>query len=417
MLNELNISINIDRLWERHNILAKFGQISKTGVNRQALSDEEIQARKQIIEWANKINLEISTDKAANIFFKLPGFDNNKPVVMTGSHIDSQPTGGRYDGVLGVLAGLEVLETIVENKIKISSPIEVVNWMNEEGSRFAPGMMGSAVFSGVRKLNDILDIEDSNGVSVSTEIQKMNNKIPDIKIIEYGQKIKSFIEFHIEQGPVLEDNNKQIGIVTGMQGKKTYSIEIIGKEDHVGTTPKSLRKDALLCAVNVLNKLYDILTDKNDTTRFSVGKLVVSPNAPSVVPSKVIFNIDLRHPENSKLKELDEIIKSTILKNSKPCNAKIFSLVNDDSLIFPEQMVKLIEKNTKKLGFPFMRINSGAGHDSKHIDKIAPSGMIFIPCKKGVSHHPDENVKKDDMFKGTMVLAETLIELANSNYK
>ena len=193
MLKELDISINIDRLWERHNILAKFGQISKTGVNRQALSVEEIQARKQIIEWAKNIDLEISTDKAANIFFKLPGFDDNNPPVLTGSHIDSQPTGGRYDGVLGVLAGIEVLETIIEKKIKINSPIEVVNWMNEEGSRFAPGMMGSAVFSGVRKLKDILDIEDSNGVSVSTEIQKMNKKFPDIKIIECGKKIRSFI--------------------------------------------------------------------------------------------------------------------------------------------------------------------------------------------------------------------------------
>ena len=414
MLKELKISIDIDRLWERHNILAKIGQTSNTGVNRQALSDDEIQARKQIIYWAKQINLEITSDKAANIFFKLPGIYNNRPSVMTGSHIDSQPTGGRYDGVLGVLAGLEVLETIVEHNIKICSPIEVVNWMNEEGSRFAPGMMGSAVFSGVRKLKDILDIEDSNGVKVSTEIKKLNNELSNIEVIECGQKIKSFIELHIEQGPILEDNNKHIGIVTGMQGKKTYLIEIIGKEDHVGTTPKSLRKDALMSSVKVLNELYNILSDEDDMIRFSVGKFVVFPNAPSVVPSKINFSIDLRHPENSKLMKLDKIIKSTILKFSNPCRANVKSLVNDDSVKFPDQMVSIIEKNTKKLGFSFMRINSGAGHDSKHINKIAPSGMIFIPCKKGVSHHPDEQINKNDMYKGTMVLAETLIELANN---
>ena len=416
MLKELNISINIDRLWDRHQTLAKYGQISKTGVNRQALSIEEIQARNKLIEWSKKINLEIYSDKAANIFFKLPGLNHNQPPVMTGSHIDTQPTGGRYDGVLGVLAGLEVLETIVENKININNSIEVVNWMNEEGSRFAPGMMGSAVFSGARKLKDILEIQDSNGVSVSTEITKMNEMISDTKTIECGKKIQSFIELHIEQGPVLEKQNKQIGLVTGMQGKRTYSVEINGKEDHVGTTPRSLRKDALATAIKIIEQLHKSIWDNDDIVRFTIGKFCVYPNAPSVVPSKVNFSIDLRHPDNSVLKKLDKNIQTIILNHSKPCTVKIQPLVNDKSVTFPNKIISLIENNNKKLGYTYMKINSGAGHDSKHINKIAPSGMVFIPCKNGVSHHPDEDVKKDDMFKGTMVLAETLIELANKVY-
>ena len=414
MSQTLNTSINIDRLWKRHNEIAEFGQIYKTGVNRQALSNEEMSARHKLVEWAKKIGLEVSVDEVSNIFFKLVGERADQPSVMTGSHIDSQPTGGRYDGTLGVLAGLEVLEFIIENGIKIQKSIEVVSWMNEEGSRFAPGMMGSGAFSGSREISDILKTKDSNGISVSSEITKMTREfVNETKIIKCGRALHSFIELHIEQGPILEKEKKIIGIVSGMQGKKTFMVQILGKEDHVGTCPKSLRKDALLATINIISELERCISGFGDAVRFTVGRLSVQPNAPSVVPREVEFSIDLRHPNDAVLKLIGEEIERIIQKFSHPCQSIVKALVDDLSVEFPEMICKVIENQTKQLGFRYMRLNSGAGHDSKHITKVCPTGMIFIPCRKGISHHPAEFVKKKDMFAGTMVLAKTLIELAN----
>ena len=344
--------INNNRLWQRHNELANHGKTENGGVNRQALSNEDLHARKHIINWLKKLNIEVYTDGAANLFFRLEGINKNSPPVLTGSHIDSQPSGGKYDGVFGVLAGIEIIEALRENNIVPKSPIEVVAWMNEEGSRFAPGMMGSGVYTGTRSIEDINKIKDDNGITVSSEIKKMHSSFPNLEIKEFGREIKCYIEAHIEQGPVLELEQKQIGIVTGIQGKRTFKIEVNGEENHVGTSPRIVRRDALVSAVNIIENLHNNIWDNEDVTRFTIGKLIVEPNVPSVVPSKVVFSIDLRHPDEKILIELGDKISQICLDNSKPCTVTTKELVHDKPFKFPEKVVSKIESFTKSsLGY------------------------------------------------------------------
>ena len=323
------------------------------------------------------------------------------------------PSGGKYDGVFGVLAGIEIIEALRENNIVPKSPIEVVAWMNEEGSRFAPGMMGSGVYTGTRSIEDINRIKDDNGITVSSEIKKMHSSFPNLEIKEFGREIKCFIEAHIEQGPVLELEHKQIGIVTGIQGKRTFKIEVTGEENHVGTSPRIVRRDALVSAVNIIENLHNNIWDNEDVTRFTIGKLIVEPNVPSVVPSKVVFSIDLRHPDEKILIELGDKISQICLDNSKPCTVTTKELVHDKPLKFPEKVVSKIESFTKELNIDFMRLPSGAGHDARYLHYFCPTGMIFIPCKNGISHSPSESVKKEDLVAGTQVLAETVWNYAN----
>ena len=412
-MKHISSLINNNRLWQRHNELANHGKTENGGVNRQALSNEDLHARKHIINWLKKLNIEVFTDGAANLFFRLEGINKDSPPVLTGSHIDSQPSGGKYDGVFGVLAGIEIIEALRENNIVPKSPIDVVAWMNEEGSRFAPGMMGSAVYTGARSIKDINRITDDNGITVSSEINKMHSSFPNLEIKEFGREIKCFIEAHIEQGPVLELEHKKIGIVTGIQGKRTFKIEVTGEENHVGTSPRIVRRDALVSTVKIIENLQNNIWDNEDITRFTIGKLIVEPNAPSVVPSRVVFSIDLRHPDEKILNELGDKISQICLDNSRPCTVTTKELVHDKPLKFPEEVVSKIESFTKQLNIDFMRLPSGAGHDARYLHYFCPTGMIFIPCKNGISHSPSESVKKEDLFAGTQVLAETVWNYAN----
>ena len=412
-MKHISSLINNNRLWRRHNELANHGKTENGGVNRQALSVEDLLARKHIINWLKKLNIEVYTDNAANLFFRLEGINKNLPPVLTGSHIDSQPSGGKYDGVFGVLAGIEIIETLRENNLVPKSTIEVVAWMNEEGSRFAPGMMGSAVYTGARSIKDVNRIKDDNGITVSSEIKKMHSYFPNLEIKEFAREIKCFFEAHIEQGPILELEHKQIGIVTGIQGKRTFKVEVTGEENHVGTSPRIVRRDALVSAIKIIENLQKNIWDYEDITRFTIGKLIVEPNAPSVVPSKVVFSIDLRHPDEKKLIELGDKISQICLDNSKPCTVTTKELVHEKPLKIPEEVVANIENYTKMLKLDFMRLPSGAGHDARYLHYFCPTGMIFIPCKNGISHSPSESVKKEDLVAGTQLLAETVWNYAN----
>jgi len=404
-----------DRLWDRLMVLGKFGATERGGVNRQALSDEEIAARAQLVRWAEAIGLEPSTDPLANLFLSCKGADPGLPALLIGSHIDSQPTGGKFDGAFGVLAALEAVEAIVARGVRPRRTIEVVAWMNEEGSRFAPGMMGSAGFSGVRKLDDILAVRDQTGIAVEAALEKVLSAEPRLPRRPLGMKPAAFVEAHIEQGPILELEGKTIGIVTGMQGKRTFRIEVNGEENHAGTSPRSVRRDALVSAVDIVRALHEAVWDDADVVRLTVGMFTVSPNVPSVVPARVVFSIDLRHPEAGKLRELGDTIAEICRNACGRCAVVVQELLYDPPLEFPLAIRQTIRSAATALRVPWMDIPSGAGHDARYLHYLCPTGMIFIPCKGGISHNEAESVLERHAADGARILAEVAFALADAD--
>ena len=313
----------------------------------------------------------------------------------------------------GVLAGLEAVEAIVARGVRPRRTIEVVAWMNEEGSRFVPGMMGSAVFCGVRKLEDILNIRDKAGTTVESELRKVLSAQPRLPQRPFGLRPAAFLEAHIEQGPVLELEKKTIGIVTGMQGKRTFRVEVDGEENHAGTSPRSVRRDALVSAVNIVRALHDALWDHEDVVRFTIGMFTLTPNAPSVVPARVIFSIDLRHPDAQRLRELGDKIPRICEDHSGRCRASVQELLHERPLEFPPPIQEKLRSISAALGIAWMDIPSGAGHDSRYLHYVCPTGMIFIPCKNGISHSAAESVRPEHARDGARVLAEAAFALAN----
>jgi N-carbamoyl-L-amino-acid hydrolase len=406
--------VNADRIWNRLMALAKFGALPKGGVNRQALSNEEIQARAKIVHWGRSIGLEASSDAAANLFLRYKGVDSNLAPILIGSHIDTQPTGGKFDGAFGVLAALETVEAIISSRMRPLRTIDVVAWMNEEGSRFAPGMMGSAVYSGARKLEDILRIRDKAGVSVETELKKVLSSEPRLPQRPLAQKPAGFIEAHIEQGPILQDERKTIGIVTGIQGKRTFRVQVDGEENHAGTSPRRARRDALVSAVSIISALQEAMWDREDIVRFTIGMLNVSPNAPSVVPARVIFSVDLRHPDAERLRDLGDQIVAICKQAALKCDVSVTELLHDRPVEFPQALRRHLRLIATALGIPHMEISSGAGHDARYLHHVCPTAMIFIPCKDGVSHNEAESAAADDIAAGTRVLAEAAFAIANT---
>jgi N-carbamoyl-L-amino-acid hydrolase len=402
-----------ERLWDRLMTLARFGATADGGINRQALSDAEIPARAQVVQWGEAIGLEAITDAAANLFLIYPGRQPDLPPVVAGSHIDTQPTGGKFDGALGVLAALEGVEAMTAAGLRPGRSIEIVAWMNEEGSRFAPGMMGSAAFCGTRKIEDILEVRDRAGTTVESELRKVLGAEPRLPQRPFGMRPAAYLEAHIEQGPILELENKIIGVVTGMQGKRTFRIEVQGEENHAGTSPRSVRRDALVSAIDIVRALKDALWDREDVVRFTIGMFTVRPNAPSVVPAHVLFSIDLRHPDAQRLRELGDLIPSICRDHSGRCDVTVGELLHEQPLEFPLAIRQKLRSIASGLDIPWMDLPSGAGHDSRYLHYVCPAGMIFIPCKNGISHSAAESVEPEHARDAARVLAEAMFAVAN----
>jgi N-carbamoyl-L-amino-acid hydrolase len=394
---------------------AEFGKTPKGGVNRQALSKQEVDARRALINEAKTLGALVFTDPVGNFFVSLSGTHPELAPVLTGSHIDSQPTGGKFDGIYGILAGLEVLKAIRQSEQRPKRSIEVVSWMNEEGSRFAPGMMGSAAFAQERPLNEIVNVVDEKNISVQTELEFMASQFPEITQRPLGFDVHCFIEAHIEQGPVLEEMGISVGVVTGIQGKKTYRITVEGEAAHAGTTPNLKRRDALVSATRMIQDLVKAFEDPQDKTRFTVGRLVVEPNAPSVIPSKVIFSIDLRHENSNLLVELGQQVQQICLDNEKICKVSVVELSSALSLEFPKSIQNLITEKCNLLEIKNMSLLSCAGHDSRYLHGVCETGMIFVPCKNGISHHESEFSSELDLYLGAKVLADVLWDRANQS--
>ncbi len=399
------------RLWQRHMALAEIGATGKGGVNRQALSAEEARGRSLVASWAADLGYRVLVDDISNLFIRREGADPALAPVLTGSHIDTQPTGGKFDGAYGVLAGIEALQALDEAGIETARPIEVAVWLNEEGSRFAPGMMGSEAFAGLRGLDEIGAVADRAGRRVADELPRALAATPDAERRAVGFAAAAFVEAHIEQGPALERAGLPIGVVTGIQGVRRMRVRVTGEEAHAGTAPRAARRDALWEAARMIAALHDRL-HIDDDLRFTVGMMEIRPNAPSVVAAETLFSIDLRHPDSDTLASLEATVDGICREARIACGVETSTIAGAPSIRFDEAVVETIETAAADLGLGSMRLFSGAGHDARQLSFVCPTGMIFVPCEKGISHNEAENAAPSDLADGARVLTETLARLA-----
>ncbi len=406
-------AVKEERLWRRHAEMAKLGGTAKGGVNRQALSAEDAAARNLLATWAKQRGFAVFTDSIGNLFVRRDGRDASAAPVMSGSHLDSQPTGGRFDGVYGVLAAFEALEAMEDAKIATTRPLLAVAWTNEEGSRFQPGAMGSAVFAGHYKLGDMLQVKDWKGVVLKDALADTLRAAPAPMRDGTGFGVAGYVEAHIEQGPRLENDRKTIGVVTGIQGSRRYIVSIAGEEAHAGTTPRSARKDAYAAATRIAAAMYEATTDADDTLRFTIGRVEVAPGSPNTVPGQATFTIDMRHPSNDVLEAHDGKLRAIVDASAAPCSATIERVTNVAPTDFDPAVIDLVRAKAEALGLSHMDMPSGAGHDAMHIARLCPAGMIFVPCERGLSHNEAENATPSDLADGTRVLVEVLQELAD----
>lgn len=404
--------IDGNRLWARHMALARFGAREDDGVDRPALSSVESEARAQLVSWAREIGLVPFTDGIANLFLRYEGRNPSLPPVLAGSHIDSQPTGGKFDGVFGVLAALEAVQAMVAGGEQPLRSIEVVAWTNEEGSRFAPGMSGSEVFTGRKTLDEVLAIRDQAGVSLGAAVSEVLSRDVDIPVRGFGFPVAAFVESHIEQGPLLEAAGVAIGVVTGIQGTRRYRVRVSGEAAHAGTALRAERRDALMAAVRIIAEI-DRAAISPDDIKLTVGLFQVTPNAPSVVPAEVLFSIDLRHPDNSIVDEMDRKIRHFVAAERGPCTVEIKQIAHAPSLAFSTEVRSLIAAAASAEKIPSMEIYSAAGHDARQLHYVCPTGMIFIPCRGGISHNPAEWAEPEHVVAGTKVLANVVWQLAS----
>jgi N-carbamoyl-L-amino-acid hydrolase len=401
------------RLWQRHVDMAKLGGLPNGGVNRQALSAEDAAARRLLAGWASARGYDVYGDPIGNLHVRRAGLEKDAPPVLTGSHMDSQPTGGKYDGMYGVLAGFEALEALDDAGIRTKRPVQVVAWMNEEGSRFQPGAMGSAVWAGHYELAKMLDVVDRDGVRLADALAQTLATAPCRVVDGFDRRFHAYIEAHIEQGPRLEAERRSIGVVTGIQGSQRYTVDIVGEEAHAGTTPLRVRKDALRSAVAVVQALERHMHDPADVVRFTVGRFECRPGSPNTVPGQVHFTIDFRHPDAAVLNRLGDAIAGVVAASVAPCTAIVARITDVPPTVFDPRIVDLVRAKAAALSLPHMDMPSGAGHDAMHVATHGPAGMIFVPCERGVSHNEAEAATPGDLAAGARVLADCLEALAN----
>ena len=409
-----NIRVNQNRLWNSLMEMAKVGALPNGGCCRLALTDEDKAGRDLFVSWARDAGCNVSVDRLGNIFAKRPGQNNELAPVVTGSHLDTQPHGGKFDGVYGVLAGLEVIRTLNDHSIQTEAPLEVTVWTNEEGSRFAPSMIASGVFGGKFNAEEALAISDSAGRTIGEELERIGYA-GDIPC--GGRKFEAFFEAHIEQGPILEAEDKVIGIVTGAQGQRWFDVTLIGQDSHAGTTPMLMRRDALFGMAHIVNGIEDLVMEYAPEAVGTVGEVFVTPNSRNTVPGRVDFTIDIRHPDADILKNMhhriDSILKGVAARYKLELDARNTSMV--PAINFDPSCINAVERAAAELDLPARKILSGAGHDAMYISNIAPVSMIFVPCKGGLSHNEEEHATAKDLSAGCNVLLYAMLSRAGAS--
>ena len=399
------------RLWQSLMDLARIGATPKGGVCRLALTDLDRQGRDLFVQWCKEAGCTVRVDAIGNIFARRAGTDDSLPPVMTGSHIDTQPTGGKFDGNYGVLAGLEVLRTVNEAGIRTRAPLEVAVWTNEEGSRFVPVMMGSGVFAGAFTLEHALSQKDAAGISVAEALQSIGYNGPAGPA---AHPVGAYFEAHIEQGPVLENHDKVIGVVQAALGQRWYDVHITGMEAHAGPTPMELRKDALLAASDIIAGVNRIATDRKPHARGTVGQLEVFPNSRNVIPGGVKLTVDLRAPDDAMLTSMDADLQALCQRvgAAHKVQINVQQVVYFPPQPFTPHLVEAVRRNAQALGYSSMDVVSGAGHDAVYVARLAPTAMIFVPCADGISHNEIEDAEPEHLEAGCNVLLRAMLDTA-----
>ncbi|BAV46275.1 Zn-dependent hydrolase [Mesorhizobium sp. 113-1-2] len=406
-----NLRINSDRLWDSLMEMAKIGPGVAGGNNRQTVTDEDGEGRHLFKRWCDAAGLEMGVDEMGTMFARREGTDPSLPPVYVGSHLDTQPTGGKYDGVLGVLGGLEIVRSLNDLDIKTKHPIVVTNWTNEEGARFAPAMMASGVFAGVLEQADVYEHTDKQGKKFGEELERIGWKGTE-KVGD--RKIHAFFELHIEQGPILEDEGIDIGVVTHGQGLKWLQVTLTGKEAHTGSTPMPKRRNAGLGMARVIELVHEIAMDYQPDAVGAVGHMEVFPNSRNIIAGRTVFTIDIRSPEKEVLDAMDGRIREGIdtICEALDIQYKIEQVGHFDPVTFDAGCVKAIRDAADRLGYTHRNIVSGAGHDACWINRVAPTAMVMCPCVDGLSHNEAEEITKEWASAGADVLFHAVVETA-----
>ncbi|MDX8492520.1 Zn-dependent hydrolase [Mesorhizobium sp. VK22B] len=408
--------IDAQRFLSRLDAFALIGATPKGGVNRQALSPEDRRARRLLAELGQARGFSVGQDAIANLFIRREGKDNSRPPFLIGSHLDSQLTGGRFDGALGTLAAFEVLEALEDAGVETPFPVEAVAWTNEEGSHYQPGCMGSMAFASGSIPQLWTTLRGHDGSLFADELQATLEALPQAAMRPLGFPIAAYLELHIEQGPSLESENIPIGIVEGIQGTRWLEVEITGQSAHAGTTALALRRDAMAAAVRGLGSLYAEIMPCDARARFTVGKLVLEPGAVNAIPEKVAFTIDLRHPESAVLDRLETLIRNTFAEAAAGggCASTLRRIFDMPPTVFSPLLLERLNEAADSLGLASKSMLSGAFHDALFVNRVAPTAMIFVPCRDGLSHNEAEYVEPDQAVAGArMLLASTLKALEN----
>lgn len=410
-MKKQKIVINGMRLKESLEKFADFGRTENNGVTRLSLTEEDRLARDYFCLCCKELGMNVTIDDLGNIYAVLEGKEKRPPIVM-GSHLDSVKKGGRFDGVLGVAAGLEVVRTLVENGIEPRIPIMIVNFTNEEGARFEPSMMSSGILSGKFDKTTMFNKIDSDGIKFGDALQSIGYSG---NIESRLDEAEAFLELHIEQGPILETESLSIGVVECVLGMVCYEIEVTGESDHAGTTPMEMRKDAFFTTNNIIMKARQALSALDQDLVYTIGRVNVFPNIHTVIPNKVVFSIESRHKNPEVIKQVEEIIHGFSSSSVKEgCEIKTTKLWNRDTVWFNENICDLIQQSTESLGYSYKRMVSGAGHDAQFMASYLPTAMVFVPSINGKSHVESECTEWEDCEKGVNVILETVLTILSN---
>ena len=406
-----NIRINGARLWDSLMEMAQIGGTPKGGCKRLTLTDVDKQGRELFSQWCRDAGLTLAVDDMGNMFARRAGEDDSLAPVMMGSHLDTQPTGGKFDGVLGVLGALEVIRSLNDLNIKTRRPIEVANWTNEEGSRYAPAMISSGVFAGVYTKDFAYDLADADGLKFGAELERIGFKGPE----PVGQRlVHCFFELHIEQGPILEFENIDIGVVTHGQGQRWFEVTLTGFESHAGSTPMPRRRDALVGAARVIELVNSLGLSHPPLAVSTCGMINSYPNSRNVIPGKVFLTCEFRHPETEVLDAMDHTLREGVARIAKETGLEVeLKKVFDYAPVpFDAGCIAAVRRGAETCGYTHRDIVSGAGHDACYVARVAPTSMIFTPCVDGISHNEAEDIKQEWSTAGAQVLMHAVLEKA-----
>ena len=406
-----NLRVNGDRLWASLMEMARIGALPHGGCGRLALTDLDKQGRDLFVRWCREAGCSIKVDRLGNVFARREGKRPDLPPVMTGSHLDTQPHGGKFDGVYGVLAGLEVIRTLNDAKVQTEAPVEVAVWTNEEGARFAPAMCASGVFGGAFEADYVLGQKDLDGKTFGDELKRIGYAGSEAC---GGRAVGTFFEVHIEQGPILEAEGFPIGVVTGVQGIRWYDIVVAGQDAHAGPTPMPMRRDALLAASSMVAAVNRIAHAHAPYGRGTVGQMHVIPNSRNTVPGEVRFSVDIRNPDADALARMDRELRAAVAASAAEVGveATVTEIWYSPPVVFDDGCAESVRQAAESLGYKNRDIVSGAGHDSVYVSRVAPTSMIFVPCRGGLSHNEAEDAEPAHIEAGCNVLLHAMLSRA-----